>query len=80
MKIQSALLAALCGLGACATVCAQESQYPDKPVKVVVPANTGGPSDIVARLVSEHLTTALKQPIGTDISQSRERAQLQRDG
>lgn len=66
MKIQSALLAALCGLGACATVCAQESQYPDKPVKVVVPANAGGPSDIVARLVSEHLTTALKQPFLVD--------------
>ena len=66
MKIQLLLLAALCGFGSAASVHAQDVPYPDKPVKVIVPANAGGPSDIVARMVSEQLTNSLKQPFLVD--------------
>jgi tripartite-type tricarboxylate transporter receptor subunit TctC len=37
--------------------------YPDKPIRFIVPANAGGPSDIIARLVAEQLTHRLKQPV-----------------
>ena len=41
-------------------VTAQE--YPNKPVKVIVPFATGGGADIVARVVFQKLSTRLGQP------------------
>lgn len=45
------LLAALCLFATAAT-----AQYPSRPVKLVVPAGAGGPTDIVARLLAHGLT------------------------
>ncbi|MHB1354253.1 MAG: Bug family tripartite tricarboxylate transporter substrate binding protein, partial [Thiobacillus sp.] len=42
---------------------AQPQAYPDKPIRFIVPANAGGPSDVIARLVGEQLSHALKQPV-----------------
>ena len=36
--------------------------YPNKTVKLVVPVTTGGPSDLVARVLADKLSTSLKQP------------------
>ena len=40
-----------------------QSNYPDRAVRLVVPNPPGGPSDIVARLLSEHMRSTLGQPL-----------------
>ena len=49
-----AALLAVCGLAAAQT-------YPARPVTVVVPFPAGGPSDVVARIVVEHMGKVLGQ-------------------
>ena len=53
------LLLALLALPA--TAIAQ--QYPDRPVKVVVPYTAGGATDAVARAISQQLSDIWKQPV-----------------
>ena len=42
---------------------AQESAWPSRPIKVLLPSSPGAASDAVARLLYERVSTALKQPI-----------------
>jgi tripartite-type tricarboxylate transporter receptor subunit TctC len=37
--------------------------YPAKPLRLIVPVTTGGPSDIVARILGERLSVSLAQPV-----------------
>ena len=39
------------------------AQYPNKPITVIVPFAAGGPTDVIARLVGEHMSRTLGQPI-----------------
>ncbi|KLR57022.1 tripartite tricarboxylate transporter substrate binding protein [Diaphorobacter sp. J5-51] len=55
--------AALC---AAATPFAWANDYPNKPVKLVVPYPPGGPTDIVARVVAQKLQEQMGQPFVID--------------
>ena len=39
------------------------AQFPAKPIRIIVPYQAGGTSEVMARLVGEQLTAALKQPV-----------------
>ena len=41
---------------------AAQSTYPVKPVRIIVPVTTGGPSDLVARILADKLSAALGKP------------------
>jgi tripartite-type tricarboxylate transporter receptor subunit TctC len=42
---------------------AAQSGYPDRPIRLVVPAGAGGPTDVVARILQPHLSRILGQTI-----------------
>src|SRR6267143_711891 len=54
-----ALFSALC---VSAGVWAQAG-WPAKPIRIVVPVTTGGPSDLVARILGEKLSASLGKPV-----------------
>lgn len=54
------------GVIACLTAGAAYAQYPDKPIRVVVPFPAGGGTDIVGRTVLNRLSEELGQPIIVD--------------
>ena len=43
-----------------------QTAYPNKSIRFIVPVTTGGPSDIVARLLGEKLGTSLGKPVVID--------------
>ena len=56
-------------IAAVATACAAFSasaQYPDRPIKLVVPFATGGSVDVVGRLLAGRLAEVLGQPVVVD--------------
>lgn len=63
MTARRTLLAALAIALALPQAAAHAQAYPTKTVKIVVPVTTGGPSDLVARIVGEKLTGSLGQPV-----------------
>lgn len=63
-RLRRFLFVALSWLAAAAPALAQ--QWPDKPIRFVVPAPPGGISDLVARLLAEHLRMNLGQTVLVD--------------
>src|SRR5882672_2065173 len=61
MRILGALAAALWLLLLPASAVAQD--FPNKPIKLIVPFPPGGPNDIIARVVGQRMTELTKQPI-----------------
>jgi putative tricarboxylic transport membrane protein len=39
------------------------AQYPNKPITVIVPFAAGGPTDVVTRLVGDHMSRTLGQTL-----------------
>ena len=64
------LQATLCGAAASALMpgaaFAKDPQWPTRPLRIIVPFGAGSGNDIVARLMADHLTRALGQPVVVD--------------
>ncbi len=58
--LQSAFLSVFLMLGSCPAWA--QTDYPSKPVKVVVAFPPGGTSDVMARMLADELSKSLKQP------------------
>ncbi|MCK9913476.1 tripartite tricarboxylate transporter substrate binding protein [Microbacteriaceae bacterium K1510] len=56
MRMMAVGMALVAGVGT-----ALAANYPDRPVRVIVPFAAGGPTDVMARLVAQKLSESLKQ-------------------
>src|SRR5262245_10211981 len=77
--LRAAALVSLALVPALPSSTARAQDYPQRPVKIIVPFGAGGPADVYARQLAQHLGDALKQAfvvenrpgagsiIGTDI-------------
>src|SRR5262245_12481345 len=61
MSMRHALVGSLLALAGLSVPAA--AQYPSKPITIIVPFAAGGPTDVVARLVGEHMSRTLGQTI-----------------
>jgi tripartite-type tricarboxylate transporter receptor subunit TctC len=65
-RITFAITSFAIALGFAPLAAHSQSAYPTKSIRFIVPVTTGGPSDIVARLLGEKLGTALGKPVVID--------------
>jgi tripartite-type tricarboxylate transporter receptor subunit TctC len=64
MHRRSALL--MLGAGMLASPAFAQSDFPNRPIKLVVPYPPGGSADLVGRMVAEKMTQSLGQPVVVD--------------
>ncbi len=57
------VLATLAALTAVAPLTAYAQQWPNRPIRMIVPFAAGGSTDVAARLVGEHLSRSLGQQV-----------------
>jgi len=55
-------VAALALLALASTSLARADEYPSRPVRLIVPFGAGGPADLYARVIAQHLSAQLGQP------------------
>ena len=56
-------LSIACILAALITPALAQGTYPERPVVFIVPQSPGGANDTIARIVTQKLSTILKQPM-----------------
>jgi tripartite-type tricarboxylate transporter receptor subunit TctC len=61
MRILAAIVAAML-----VPSLAAAQEFPDKPIKLIVPFPAGGPNDIIARLVGQRMSELTRQPVVID--------------
>ena len=64
--VQGAFLGAGLLLACTVSLAQGAANWPQRPIRIVVPHPPGGPSDLVARTVLERLHATLKQPVILD--------------
>jgi tripartite-type tricarboxylate transporter receptor subunit TctC len=62
-RMIASALATLATIVAAAGPGLAQEKFPQRPITVVVPFAAGGPTDIIARVVSEHMSRTLGQPM-----------------
>jgi tripartite-type tricarboxylate transporter receptor subunit TctC len=63
MRLATMLSVAIAVLAAQLTAVSAESDYPNRPITIVVPLSAGGIADVVPRLIAEKLSAKLGQPV-----------------
>ena len=63
MNTQRIFALVVLSFGLIAGAPAHSQSYPEKPIKIIVPAAAGGPTDFPARLAAQILTPKLGQPV-----------------
>jgi putative tricarboxylic transport membrane protein len=61
-RVLSRAIAAV-ALGLAAGSAAAQTDYPQRPITLIVPFAAGGPTDVVSRIVGDHMSRTLAQPI-----------------
>jgi hypothetical protein len=64
-------LAAAAAIGLAAPLSFAQGPYPSKPIKLIVPVTTGGPSDLVARILGDKLSSAFGKPVIIELAGHR---------
>jgi tripartite-type tricarboxylate transporter receptor subunit TctC len=64
MKILATLLTGLSMLPSPTLAAAQD--FPDRPIRLIVPFPAGGPNDVIARVIGQRMSELLKQPVMID--------------
>ena len=65
-KLRFRLLGALVGLLALAGPAAAQSDYPNRPVRLIIPFPPGGSNDVVGRVIAQHLGESLGKQVIVD--------------
>jgi tripartite-type tricarboxylate transporter receptor subunit TctC len=63
VSILSRALVAALAIGFSALPAAAQTDYPRRPITLIVPFAAGGPTDVIARIAADHMTRTLGQPI-----------------
>src|SRR5262245_51200133 len=58
-----ALLAAIIACGFAVSSAMAQSDYPRRPITLIVPFAAGGPTDVIARIAGEHMSRTLGQQL-----------------
>src|SRR5918997_3358029 len=61
--VSTTIAAALAALGLAATGASAQGNFPSRPITMIVPFAAGGPTDVIARIVSDHMSRTLGQQI-----------------
>lgn len=66
MRTKTMAAAVLAGLASLTAGTAFAQDYPNRPVRMIVPFAAGGPTDVIARVVAQKLTEGLGQQVVVD--------------
>ena len=66
LQSRSLLLTAAGLLVAMTTLAAAQSDYPNKPIRMIIPFPPGGSNDVVGRVIAQHLGEVLGRQVYVD--------------